>query len=84
MFKTYVKICPYIELKTKRNQHFIIFSINTMNIQKALLGLSLLLALPLAAQESNYVSEVWCPDLGNGKYKTLCFMPIIPTQTPVV
>lgn len=40
-----------------------------MNIQKALLGLSLLLALPLAAQESNYVSEVWCPDLGNGKYK---------------
>lgn len=21
------------------------------------------------AQENNYVSEVWCPDLGNGKYK---------------
>ena len=41
----------------------------TMNISKALLGLGLLVALPLAAQEENYVSEVWCPDQGNGTYK---------------
>ena len=24
---------------------------------------------PLAAQQTPYVSEVWSPDLGNGKYK---------------
>lgn len=28
-----------------------------------------LLCLSAVAQEKNYVSEVWCPDLGNGKYK---------------
>ncbi len=27
------------------------------------------LCLSAVAQERNYVSEVWCPDLGNGKYK---------------
>ena len=26
-------------------------------------------SLGVLAQENNYVSEVWCPDLGNGKYK---------------
>ena len=40
-----------------------------MKTRNALLGLSLLLALPLAAQEKNYVSEVWVADQGNGKYK---------------
>ena len=40
-----------------------------MKSRNALLGLSLLLALPLAAQEKNYVSEVWVADQGNGKYK---------------
>lgn len=40
-----------------------------MKSRNALLGLSLLLAMPLAAQEKNYVSEVWVADQGNGKYK---------------
>ena len=40
-----------------------------MRFKQAFLGLGLLLALPVAAQEKNYVSEVWSPDLGNGKYK---------------
>ena len=40
-----------------------------MRLKQAFLGLGLLLALPVAAQEKNYVSEVWSPDLGNGKYK---------------
>lgn len=40
-----------------------------MKTRNALLGLGLLLALPLAAQEKNYVSEVWVADQGNGKYK---------------
>ena len=40
-----------------------------MKTRNALLGLSLLLAMPLAAQEKNYVSEVWVADQGNGKYK---------------
>ena len=40
-----------------------------MKIKNAFLGLSLLLALPLAAQQPNYVSEVWVADQGNGKYK---------------
>ena len=40
-----------------------------MNISKTLLGIGLLIAMPLAAQQGNYVSEVWCPDQGNGTYK---------------
>ena len=40
-----------------------------MKTRSALLGLSLLLTLPLTAQEKNYVSEVWVADQGNGKYK---------------
>ena len=40
-----------------------------MNISKALLGLGLLVALPLAAQQKKHVSEVWCPDQGDGTYK---------------
>lgn len=40
-----------------------------MKTKNALLGLSLLLAMPLTAQEKNYVSEVWVADQGNGKYK---------------
>lgn len=38
-------------------------------LKQSFLTLGLLLSLPLSAQETNYVSEVWCPDLGNGKYK---------------
>ena len=40
-----------------------------MKTRKTLLGICLLLASPLAAQEKNYVSEVWVADQGNGKYK---------------
>ena len=40
-----------------------------MKSRNALLGLSLLLAMPLAAREKNYVSVVWVADQGNGKYK---------------
>ena len=40
-----------------------------MHISKALLGIGLLIAMPLAAQQGNYVSEVWCPDQGNSTYK---------------
>ena len=41
-----------------------------MKARKTLMSLCLLLALPLAAQQKNYVSEVWVADQGNGKYKT--------------
>ena len=40
-----------------------------MKARKTLMSLCLLLALPLAAQQKNYVSEVWVADQGNGKYK---------------
>ena len=41
-----------------------------MNLSKALLGLSLLVGLPLAAQQTeNYVSKVWVADQGDGTYK---------------
>ena len=40
-----------------------------MKTRKTLLGICLLLASPLAAQEKNYVSEAWVADQGNGKYK---------------
>ena len=40
-----------------------------ISTRKLLSAALLLLALPVAAQESNYISEVWNPDLGNGKYK---------------
>ncbi len=40
-----------------------------MNLKQLCWGAFLAMALPLSAQEKNYVSEVWCPDLGNGKYK---------------
>lgn len=40
-----------------------------MKIRKVYLGVAILFTLPLMAQQKNYVSEVWCPDLGNGKYK---------------
>ena len=40
-----------------------------MKSRNALLGLSLLLAMPLAAVDKFYVSEVWVGDLGIGKYK---------------
>ncbi len=37
--------------------------------QSLLFTLLLLLSCSVVAQEKNYVSEVWSPDLGNGKYK---------------
>ena len=40
-----------------------------MKARKTLISLCLLLALPMAAQQKNYVSEVWVADQGNGKYK---------------
>ncbi len=40
-----------------------------MKVRKILTSLCLLIALPLAAQQKNYVSEVWVSDQGNGKYK---------------
>ncbi len=40
-----------------------------MKARNILTGLCLLLSLPMAAQQGNYVSEAWSPDLGNGKYK---------------
>ena len=40
-----------------------------MKARKTLMSLCLLLALPLAAQQKNYVSEVWVADQGNGTYK---------------
>ena len=40
-----------------------------MKARKTLMSLCLLLALPLAAQQKNYVSEGWVADQGNGKYK---------------
>lgn len=40
-----------------------------MKTKNLLLSLCLLLALPMAAQQKNYVSEVWVADQGNGKYK---------------
>ena len=52
-----------------------------MKSRNALLGLSLLLAIPLAAQEKNYVSEVWVADQGNGKYKRYSTQTI-PTRMP--
>lgn len=55
-----------------------------MKTRNALLGLSLLLALPLAAQEKNYVSEVWVADQGNGKYKIRYSMQTIPIRMPAV
>ncbi|MBQ8674066.1 MAG: glycoside hydrolase 43 family protein [Bacteroides sp.] len=38
-------------------------------MKKTLLCLALAMAATAAAQEATYVSEVWSPDLGNGKYK---------------
>ena len=40
-----------------------------MNISTILCGLALLSSATLTVQAGNYVSEVWVPDLGNGKYK---------------
>ncbi|AVM53656.1 beta-xylosidase [Bacteroides zoogleoformans] len=40
-----------------------------MKTNNLFLALALSLVLPLKAQRANYVSQVWCPDLGNGKYK---------------
>ena len=49
-------------MKASKNQ-------KSMRIKNIFLSFSLLFAIPLAAQQTNYVSEVWSPDLGNGKYK---------------
>ena len=48
-----------VKIKTKKPSH--------MKTRKTLLGICLLLASPLAAQEKNYVSEAWVADQGNGK-----------------
>lgn len=40
-----------------------------MNITKILMGLCLLAALPVVAQQENYVSKVWVADQGDGTYK---------------
>ena len=39
-----------------------------MKASKTVMSLCMLLALPLAAQLKNYVSEVWVADQGIGKY----------------
>ena len=49
-----------------------------MKTRNALLGLSLLLALPLAAQEKNYVSKVTV------NTKIQYSMQTIPTRMPAV
>ena len=54
-----------------------------MKTKNALLGLSLLLAMPLPAQEKNYVSEVWVADQGNGKYKNpILYADLFQFQLP--
>lgn len=40
-----------------------------MNIVKTLFSLSLLAALPMAAQQKEYVSQVWVADRGDGTYQ---------------
>lgn len=40
-----------------------------MNIVKTLFSLSLLTALPMAAQQKEYVSQVWLADRGDGTYQ---------------
>lgn len=40
-----------------------------MNIVKTLFSLSLLTALPMAAQQKEYVSQVWVADRGDGTYQ---------------
>lgn len=40
-----------------------------MNIVKALFSLGLLAALPMAAQQKEYVSQVWVADRGDGTYQ---------------
>lgn len=40
-----------------------------MNIVKTLFSLGLLAALPMAAQQKEYVSQVWVADRGNGTYQ---------------
>ena len=40
-----------------------------MNIVKTLFSLGLLAALPMAAQQKEYVSQVWVADRGDGTYQ---------------
>lgn len=40
-----------------------------MSILKTIFGLAALSVMPVIAQDTQYVSQVWVSDLGNGKYK---------------
>ena len=53
-----------------------------MKTKNALLGLSLLLAMPLTAQEKNYVSEVWVADQATVNIRTRYSTQTIPTRMP--
>ena len=55
-----------------------------MKTRKTLLGICLLLASPLAAQEKNYVSEAWVADKATVDIRIRYSMQTIPTRTPVV
>lgn len=40
-----------------------------MSILKTIIGMAVLSVMPVVAQNTEYVSQVWVSDLGNGKYK---------------
>lgn len=40
-----------------------------MSILKTVIGMVALSVMPVIAQNTEYVSQVWVSDLGNGKYK---------------
>lgn len=46
-----------------------IYIFNTMSILKTVIGMVALSVMPVIAQNTEYVSQVWVSDLGNGKYK---------------